>query len=74
MKGKKVRFYEAKMDLLAMEKKPGEIISIEESGLQFVVKGGMIRVGKLRVDRGEKIGPVDFAKRIGLKVGDRFGD
>jgi methionyl-tRNA formyltransferase len=74
VKGKKVRFYEAKMNLSATKKKPGEIVSIEEEGLQFAVKGGIIRVGKLRVDKGEKIGPIDFAQSVDLKVGDRLGE
>jgi hypothetical protein len=37
------------------------------------VKGGLINVGKLRVDKGEKIGPVEFAQLVDLKIGDRFG-
>ena len=74
VKGKKVRFYEAKMNLSAMEKKPGEIISIEEEGLQFAAKGGIIRVGKLRVGKGEKTGPIDFAQLFNLRVGDRLGE
>jgi len=73
-KEKKVRFYEARMKLTATEKKPGEIVSIEEESLQFAVKGGIIRVGKLRVDKGEKIGSIDFARSIDLKVGDQFGE
>jgi methionyl-tRNA formyltransferase len=73
VKGKKVRFYEARMNLSAMEEKPGEIVSIEEEGLQFAGKGGVIRVGKLRMDKGEKIGPIDFVQSINVKVGDQFG-
>jgi methionyl-tRNA formyltransferase len=73
VKGRKVRFYEARMNLSAMEEKPGEIVSIEEEGLQFAGKGGVIRVGKLRMDKGEKIGPIDFAKSIDVNVGDRLG-
>jgi methionyl-tRNA formyltransferase len=72
-KGKRVRFYDAKMSLSAIEKQPGEIISFEEGSLQVAVKGGVINVGKLRVDKGEKIGPVEFAKSVELKIGDRFG-
>ena len=71
--GKRVRFYDAKMFPSAIEKQPGEIVSIEEGTLQIAVKGGVIKVGKLRVDKGEKIGPVEFAKSVGVKVGDRFG-
>lgn len=71
--GKKVRFYEAGMSPSTIDKQPGEIISIEEGNIQIAVKGGAIRVGKLRVDKGEKTGPVEFAKSVDLKAGDRFG-
>jgi methionyl-tRNA formyltransferase len=71
-KGKKVRFYEAKIFPSAIKKQPGEIVSIEEGSLQIAVKDGVIRVGKLRVDKREKIGPIEFAQLIDLKIGDRF--
>jgi len=71
-KGKRVRFYEAKMFPSAIDKRSGEIVSIEEGGLQIAVKGGLINVGKLRVDKGEKIGPGEFAQLVDLKIGDRF--
>jgi methionyl-tRNA formyltransferase len=73
-KGGKVRFYDVKMSLSAIEKPIGEIVDIEEGSLQIAVKDGIIQVGKLRVDKGERIGPVEFAKMFGLKIGDRFGE
>jgi methionyl-tRNA formyltransferase len=72
-KGKRVRFYDAKMFPSAIDKRSGEIVSIEEGGLQIAVKGGLINVGKLRVNKGEKVGPVEFAQLVDLKMGDRFG-
>jgi methionyl-tRNA formyltransferase len=72
--GKRVRFYEAKMSPLAIDKQPGEIVSIGEGHVQIAVKGGTIQIGKLRADKGEKIGPVEFSKSVGMKVGDRFGN
>jgi len=72
--GKRVRFYEAKMSPSAIHKQPGEIVSIEEGSVQIAVKGGSIQIGKLRADKGEKMGPVGFATSIGVKVGDRFGE
>jgi len=74
IKGKRVRFYDAKMFASAIDKRSGEIVSIEEGGLQIAVKGGLINVGKLRVDKGEKIGPGEFTKSVDLKIGDRFGE
>ena len=71
--GKRVRFYEARMSLSTTHKQPGEIVSIEEGSVQIAVKGGMIQISKLRVDKGEKIGPIEFSKSIDVKVGDRFG-
>ncbi len=73
-KGEKVRFYDAKISPSAIERQPGEIISIEEGSLQIAVKDGIIQVGRLRVGKGERIGPVEFTKMFGLKIGDRFGE
>jgi methionyl-tRNA formyltransferase len=72
-KGKKIRFYDARMTASTTGKKPGEIIAIEERGLEIAVRGGILRIEKLRVDKGEKIGPTEFARLVGLKVGDRLG-
>jgi methionyl-tRNA formyltransferase len=74
LRGKRIRFYDAKMFPSTIDKRPGEIVSIAEGGLQIAVKGGVIRVGKLRVDKGEKIQPIEFAKLVDLKIGDRFGE
>ena len=73
-KGKKVRFYDARMEPSESEKKPGEILAIEKENLHIAVRGGMIKIGKVRVDKGEKIGPMEFAQSVHLKVGDRFGE
>jgi methionyl-tRNA formyltransferase len=70
-KGKRVRFYEVEMSLSAIEAQTGEIVSIEEGSIQIAVKDGVIRVGKLRLDKGEKIGPIEFAQFVDLKIGDR---
>ena len=71
LKGKKVRLYDAKMDLATGNRPPGEIVSVDERGIQIAAKGGLIRVGKLRVDRGEKIRPIVFAQSVNLERGDR---
>jgi methionyl-tRNA formyltransferase len=73
LRGKRIRFYEGKMFPSAIDKQSGEIVSIEEGDLQIAVKGGVIRVGKLRVDKGEKVGPLEFAQTVNVKVGDQFG-
>jgi methionyl-tRNA formyltransferase len=72
-RGKKVRFYDARMETSDSGKKPGEVLRIETDHLTLAVKGGVLRIGKLRVDKGDKIGPMEFAQSVNLKVGDRFG-
>ncbi len=74
LKGKRVRFYDARMNPSEMKMQAGEIVSIGEKDLQIAVKGGVIQVGKLRVDKGEKIGPIAFSQSSYLKIGDRFGE
>jgi methionyl-tRNA formyltransferase len=61
------------MSFADIHKQPGEVVSIEGGSVQIAVKGGIIQIGKLRVDKGDKIGPAEFAKSIGVKIGDRFG-
>jgi methionyl-tRNA formyltransferase len=74
IKGKKVRFYDARLCIEATGKTPGEIFAIEKGGLQVAVRNACIEIGKLRIDKGEKVGPMEFAQSIDLKGGDRFGD
>jgi methionyl-tRNA formyltransferase len=73
-KGKKIRFYEARMEPSESGKKPGEILAIEKESLHIAVRGGIIKIGKVRVGKGEKIGPTEFAKLLDAKVGERLGE
>jgi methionyl-tRNA formyltransferase len=73
-KGKKVRLYDASPGSGPGERISGEIVSIEEKGLVVSLKGGTIRIGKVRVDKGEKVGPSEFARLVDLKLGDRLGE
>lgn len=72
-KKKKVRLYDVKLLPEGMDKREGEVISIGEEGIQIAAKGGIIQIGKLRLDKGEKTGPIDYAQSVDLKIGDRFG-
>ena len=62
------------MSSSAVHKPPGEVVTIGEQSVQIAAKGGIVKIGKLRVDKGDKIGPVEFAKSTGAKVGDRLGN
>jgi len=72
-KGKKVRFYDAKLLPGLEERSYGEVVSIQKEGLHLAAKGGIMQIGRLRVDKGEKVGPIEFVKLLDLKIGDRFG-
>jgi methionyl-tRNA formyltransferase len=73
-RGKKVRFYDAEMQSLPIERRPGEIISFDKDDIQIAVQGGIIKIGKLWVEKGEKIGAMEFVQSIDLKIGERFGN
>ncbi len=74
VKGKRIRFYDARKRALQAGEGAGEIAAIEKEGLEIALQGGIIIVGKLRVDKGEKMGPIEFTQSVGVKVGDRFGN
>jgi len=74
VKGKRIRFYDARKKSLPAGEGAGEIVAIGKEGLEIAVQGGLIVVGKLRVDKGEKVGPLEFAQSVGIKVGDRLGE
>jgi len=71
-RGDRVRFYDVTMESFPAEKKAGEVISFDKESIQVAVRGGIIKIGKLRVGK-DKIGPMEFAKLVDLKVGDMFG-
>ena len=72
-KGRKIRFYRARLLAEPTEKAPGTIVRIDSQGVQVAVTGGKLVVGKVRPDTGGKVGAADFATEQGLKVGDQFG-
>jgi methionyl-tRNA formyltransferase len=74
LKGKKVRFHDASFQPGTPEKISGETVSIEEKGIFIALRDGLIRIGKLRLEKSEKTGGKEFARLAGLKVGDRFGE
>jgi len=74
IKGKKVRLYDARLHLVPSKKPSGEIILIGTGGIRVAVKDGFIEIGKLRVDKGEKVRPKEFAQSVDVKRGDRFED
>ncbi len=74
LKGRKIRLYAARLYHEATGKSPGEVISLEKAEIWVAARDGVIAIGKLRVDKGEKMEATEFTKSINLTRGDRFGD
>ena len=71
-RGKKVRLYDARMGATNIERPAGEVLAIEENGVEVASRGGALKIGKLRLEKGEKVGPVEFARSVDMKLGDQF--
>jgi len=69
--GKPVRLLEATLLPPASGAEPGRVVSIDEAGLAIALRGGVLRVKRVRADAGKEAAP-DFARRVGLEVGQRF--
>ncbi len=72
-KDHKIRLYDAKKEEKDTGKLPGEVISINDDAIEVALKDGVIKIRKLRIDKGEKIDPKKFVTEVNLKVGDHFG-
>lgn len=55
------------------DKPPGTVIKISDESFSLSVSGGIITIGRVKVDREAKIMAADFVKSHKLKIGDRFG-
>ena len=73
IKGRKVRFYGARLLEKVSDKDPGEIVEIKESTVVISLNGGSLKIGKVRDETGAKMGAGEFAKNAGLDVGMKFG-
>ena len=67
--GKPVRVYDARLEAEAAGE-PGEILSIDATGLRLALKGGVLRIGRVRADMAKEAASA-FAARVGLSSGDR---
>jgi methionyl-tRNA formyltransferase len=72
-KGDKLRLYKARLIGSKQDQKPGEILDIRNGEIIVVLNGGALGIGKVRDPGGEKMGADEFAVKVGLKVGMRFG-
>ena len=55
------------------DKPPGTITKISDDSFSLSVSGGIITIGRVKVDRAAKIMAAAFVKSHKLKIGDKFG-
>jgi methionyl-tRNA formyltransferase len=69
----KIRFYQAGLRAEKVEKSPGTILSIDQSGIHVAAPGGVITLGKVRPEKGGKMLATEYANTASLKVGYHLG-
>jgi len=73
LKGEKIKFYKASLIEATEEISPGQVISIGGGEVVVALKGGTLKIGKMKAEKGAKLAADEFAKEMDLKVGMRFG-
>ena len=73
LKGEKVKFYKALLMEAAEETSPGQVISIGAGEVVVALKGGTLKIGKMKGEKGAKLAADEFAHEKDLKVGMSFG-
>ena len=68
--GKPVRLYDAALGP-AVSGTPGSVVEVGEAGLVVALRGGSLRVRRVRADAGKEAAEM-FAARVGLAPGTRF--
>lgn len=71
--GDKVRLYKVRFFASKQNQRPGEILDIGNGEIMVALNGGALGIGKLRASTGQKMDADEFAKKMDLKVGMRFG-
>jgi methionyl-tRNA formyltransferase len=69
---RKVKFYNVELIDAAEEALPGQIISIKEGEVLVALNGGVLKVGKMKGEKGAKISADEFAEAAHLKQGMRL--
>jgi len=73
LKGEKIKFYKASLIEATEETSPGQVISIGAGEVVVALKGGTLKIGKMKAEKGAKLAADEFAEEMDLKVGMRFG-
>jgi len=69
--GKPVRLFEAALLPALSGAAAGSVVSSDDAGLAIALRGGVLRAKRVRADAGKEAA-TDFARRVGLEIGQRF--
>lgn len=72
-KGDAVRFFNTSKDSGGTDRAPGTVEAITDKGIALAAEGGSITVGRVQPAGEKKMDAKEWAERVGLSVGDRFG-
>ena len=72
-KGERVRFYKAKLLSSEGAKSSGEVTNINKGEVMISLNGGAVKIGKIKGASGDKMDAGEFAQKVDLQVGMRFG-
>ncbi|MBW2280665.1 MAG: methionyl-tRNA formyltransferase [Deltaproteobacteria bacterium] len=71
-RGEPLRLYDAVLEPASAGSKPGAVLEVSDGGLRIALRGGVLRVGRVRGDAGKEKA-TEFARRCGLAVGEDLG-
>jgi methionyl-tRNA formyltransferase len=70
-KGEPVRLFEVSFAPAVNDSTPGSVVVLDASGLAIALRGGVLHIKRVRAATGKEAA-ADFAKRVGLELGQRF--
>jgi methionyl-tRNA formyltransferase len=71
VRGQPLRLFDAWLEPAGADAAPGSVASIDGEALRIALRGGVLRVGRVRADGGKEAAKA-FAERAGLRPGDRL--
>jgi methionyl-tRNA formyltransferase len=71
--GKMVRVFDTRLQASTNSATAGQVTGIGAEEITIMVNGGTLTVKRMRGGEGAKLNAAEFAKQVGLKVGDRLG-
>ncbi len=70
--GASLQLFESKLLPGTGSGQPGEVLAVDDAGIQVALNGGVLLVERLRAAEGGKVAAGEFAREAGLKAGDRL--